>query len=604
MKKNNDPIFYFSKYENRFPYTASNFPFAVKYLFRFLAVLLGSLGIYYIYWRWRYSMNWEAAWFSVPLILAESFAFLSTILIIFNYWGNKDSKHKPPVQLLSEIQPGVKTHEDRPVKIDVFIATYNEDEELVRYSIRDAKAMTYPYADVQVKVYVLDDGRREKMKAVAAEEGVYYLDRKDNIGYKAGNLKNAIEKTDGDLFVILDADTRPFPKFLENTTGYFRNEKLAWVQTPQWFYDLTEPVRITTFFRWVLNVKEPEKPNLIDKTIGSIKIGEDVFGNDPQIFYDVIMRRRNLHNAAFCCGAGSVHRRKAILQKALDNYVQEVKNKFNDYLKKQKEAAPALSFKTNVLQQIKSEAELRPFVYHASEDIYTSLHIHADKNRWQSYQHPSVECKMLSPQDLDGWVKQRTRYASGSLDIAFNDNPLFMKGLSWQQRICYFQTIYSYFAPFWLLVFLLSPAIFFFTLTPPVSTFNFDFFKIFVPFQILNVFVMMLGTWGIPTNRADQYYVSSFWLMLKSFIAVAQGEKVKFHVTRKTGRVAQSLQYIVPHIGIIVITLIGMAYNVWLMWKGTHPSYSGFAANALWSLYNFYNLSIIIMAAFWKSEAE
>jgi cellulose synthase (UDP-forming) len=67
-----------------------------------------------------------------------------------------------------------------------------------------------------------------------------------------------------------------------------------------------------------------------------IKIGEDVFGNDPQIFYDVIMRRRNLYNAAFCCGAGSVHRRKAILQKHQDNYVQEVKNKFNDLSEKTK----------------------------------------------------------------------------------------------------------------------------------------------------------------------------------------------------------------------------------------------------------------------------
>jgi cellulose synthase (UDP-forming) len=52
------------------------------------------------------------------------------------------------------------------------------------------KQMTYPFADVQVKVYVLDDGRREKMKrSTAAEEGAYYLTRENNIGYKAGNLE-------------------------------------------------------------------------------------------------------------------------------------------------------------------------------------------------------------------------------------------------------------------------------------------------------------------------------------------------------------------------------------------------------------------------------
>jgi cellulose synthase (UDP-forming) len=474
----------------------------------------------------------------------------------------------------------------------------------VRYSIKDAKQMSYPYDDVVIKIYVLDDGKRERMKAVAAEEEVFYLTRANNTGYKAGNLKNALERTDGDLFVILDADTRPFKKLLENTTGYFRNHKMAWVQTPQWFYDLTEPVRVTTFVRWMLNINEPEKPNLIDKTIGSIRLGKDVFGNDPQIFYDVIQRRRNNYNAAFCCGAGSIHRRKAILGKALDNYVEEVKMHFSEYLKKQKERGASAGGKLERLMKIRKETEVRTFVYHASEDIYTSLFIHADRYGWKSYQHPDVECKMLSPQDLDGWVKQRTRYASGSLDIALRNNPLFMKGLSLGQRLCYFQTVYSYFAPFWLLVFLLSPAIFFFTLTPPLSTFNFDFFKIFIPFQILNVVTMTLGTWGIPTNRADQYYVSSFWLMLKSFIAILKGEKVQFHVTRKTGRVAKSLQYVIPHLMIIAITLAGMAYNGWLIWKGTHPSYSGFAANALWALFNFYNMGIIVVAAFWKGGDE
>lgn len=590
--------FYFTKYEHRQPYATTHRWWILSVLFQVSGTILIVLGVYYLYWRWTYSMNWEAAWFSVPLVMAETFSFISTVLVVFNYWDNKDIKPKSPPRFLSDIDD-VAPEDDRPIKIDVFIATYNEDEELVRYSVRDAMQMTYPFKDVEIKVWVLDDGRRESMRQVAEEEGANYLTRANNAGYKAGNLKNGLENSDGDLFVILDADTRPFPKFLEHTLGYFRNRKMAWVQTPQWFYDLTEPVRLTTFFRWAFNLPEPEKPNFFDKTIGLIKIGKDVFGNDPQIFYDVILRRRNLYNAAFCCGAGSIHRRKAIMQKAQDVYEQEVNKKYELYVAKTHHESDV-----DVLEKVKAETEVRPFVYHASEDIYTSLYLHADKHRWQSYQHPTVECKMLSPQDLDTWVKQRTRYASGSLDILFNDNPLWMKGLSLGQRICYFQTVYSYLAPFWLLVFLLSPAIFFFTLTPPVSTFNFDFFKIFIPFQVINVITMTLGTWGIPTKRADQYYVSSFALMLQSFFAVLKGEKVKFHVTQKTGAVARNLRYVIPHLSIISITVLGMSYNVWLMWKGTHPSYSGFAANALWSIYNIYNLSIIVIAAFWKSSDE
>lgn len=42
------------------------------------------------------------------------------------------------------------------------------------------------------------------------------------------------------------------------------------------------------------------------------------------MFYDVILRRRNWANAAFCCGAASVHRREAVMQAALRSYVWSV----------------------------------------------------------------------------------------------------------------------------------------------------------------------------------------------------------------------------------------------------------------------------------------
>jgi len=595
--------FYFSRFEGRQPYASAKRSPVLSVLFQFFGLLFIILGTYYLYWRWSFSLNREALWFSLPLVLAESMAFLSSVLVVFNYWDNKDLKIQKPPRLLSDIEE-VPPGQDRPLVIDVFIATYNEDEELVRYSIRDALRLTYPHPDVTIKVWVLDDGRRPAMKQVAEEEGVLYLSRKNNEGYKAGNLKHAIENSTGDLFIILDADTRTFPKFLEHTAGYFRNKKMAWVQTPQWFYDLTEAVPLTKFFRWVFNKKEPVKANLLDKTLGKITVGEDVFGNDPRIFYDVILRRRNIYNAAFCCGAGSIHRRKAVLQTAMAIHDKKVRNEYQQQLSLLGFQFPDARAQKQLLEKIRSEVEVRPFVYHASEDIYTSLLLHADSHDWQSYQHPQVECKMLSTQDLDGWVKQRTRYASGSLDIAFKDNPLFMKGLSLSQRLCYFQTIYSYFAPLWLLVFLLSPAIFFFTLTPPVSTFNFDFFKIFIPFQILNVLTMTFGTWGIPTTRADQYYVSSFALMLQSMWATLRGQKVRFHVTRKTGFVATSLKYVWPHLLIIGVTTVGVLYNLWLIRQGTHPSYSGFVANVLWTAFNFYCLNVIIMAAFWKSNTE
>ena len=54
-----------------------------------------------------------------------------------------------------------------------------------------------------------------------------------------------MEHTSGEFIVICDADTRVFPTFLEHTLGYFRDPDVAWVQTPQWFYDIPEGVPLS-----------------------------------------------------------------------------------------------------------------------------------------------------------------------------------------------------------------------------------------------------------------------------------------------------------------------------------------------------------------------
>jgi cellulose synthase (UDP-forming) len=595
--------FYFTKFEERKPYSAIPDNKYRTLLFQFSAVLSIVLGIAYLNWRWRFSFNYDALWFSYLLVIAETLSFISTALVFFNFWANKDPDAGEPVHFLSDIED-LQGRPDRPVKIDVFIATYNEEVELVRYSIVDAKKMQYPFSDVDVKVYVLDDGRRdgrnpekENMKKVAEEEGVGYLIREHNEGYKAGNLKNALEHTDGDLFVILDADTRPFPDFLNHTTGYFKNKKVAWVQTPQWFYDINEAEKLSDRIIWRLNLKNEFLKKSTEFLFGKIKLNEDIFGNEPRLFYSVILRKRNYHNAAFCCGAGSIHRREAIMSLAVKDFSEEIK-KLEEELISKHQPEEEIESQTNAMV---IKQEIIPFKFHASEDIYTSIMLHADKeNRWESIQHAEVECKMLSTQDLDSYIKQHQRYAEGSLDIAFKDNPVFKSGLSLPQKICYLNTIWSYFAPFWILVFLLSPVIFFFTLALPVKAYSFDFFKYFLPFQIMNTLSITLACWKIPTKRGDQYYISSFWYMLIAVIKVASGKKVKFNVTPKNAQVNKNLKHILPHMIIIGLILLGITYNIILLYYGKHPTPSGFAANTFWCFFNIISLSIMIRAAYWK----
>lgn len=77
-----------------------------------------------------------------PLVLAETLAWIGTVLFTINLWQERSSARGP----LTEINDCLRADEaveSRPIKVDLFIATYSEDVELVRLSIRDAMQMTY-----------------------------------------------------------------------------------------------------------------------------------------------------------------------------------------------------------------------------------------------------------------------------------------------------------------------------------------------------------------------------------------------------------------------------------------------------------------------------
>lgn len=112
--------------------------------------------------------------------------------------------------------------------VDVFIATYNEDVDLLRTTATAARDMDVPH-----RTWLCDDGRREAVRALAEELGVGYLTRERNDHFKAGNLNNALAHTDGELVLVLDADHVPRRALLRRLIGHFDDPKVALVQTPQ-----------------------------------------------------------------------------------------------------------------------------------------------------------------------------------------------------------------------------------------------------------------------------------------------------------------------------------------------------------------------------------
>lgn len=594
--------FYFSAFESRTPPAPVPHSALRESAWQVLAVANLGLGAWYIAWRWTASLNYDALWFALPLVTAETFAFLGLILFTINLWQTRDRPVTPPPCFISECV-GDPDAPARPVNVDAFFTTYDEDPELVRLSLRDAKRITYPHP-IDLRIHVLDDGRRPAMKRVADEEGVHYITRSSNVGFKAGNLRNAMDQTSGDFILICDADTRPFPLILARTLGYFRDPDLAWVQTPQWFFDLPEGRPLPAALARRLGRAGRGLGRLVERVIGPVRLGADPFCSDPQMFYDVIQRRRNWANAAFCCGAGSIHRREAVLQVALKAWAETVDHSVGEITRG---ATDALSGELAgfMRKEVAIDTEVIPFRFHVSEDIYTSITLHEDRTRrWRSVLHPWIESKMLSPQDLRSWSMQRFKYAGGTLDIALHDNPLFRRGLSLPQRLMYAMSFWSYFGCLWNVVFVTAPIVYLFTGIPPVSAYSTEFCKHILPFLFVNELAFMVGTWGVATWSAKAFYISFFPLNLRALWVVLKGERIKFPTTSKARQEGTFLHLVIPQIAVIALTVAGFLFVGVKALLGGSVDPRGLLANAFWAGTNVLAMTKMVRAAVWKPENQ
>jgi len=590
---------YFSPFESRKPPKYRHPSAWQMFAFHVLASTSIGLGFWYLAWRWTNSLNWDAPGFALALVVAETLAFVGTVLFFANLWNARDVK-KGELPFSRKDMCAVEDDDfERPLSVDVYFPTYNEDVELVRLSIQDAKKMHYRYP-IEINIYVLDDGNREEMRAVAQEEGVSYLARKQNIGFKAGNIRYGLEHSHGDLLVIFDADTRPFPEFLEKTLGYFRDPEMAWVQTPQWFYDLDEGVALPIWLRTQLKlgVVGDYLGRGIERVFGSIQMRHDLLGNDPSLFYDVIQHRRNWCNASFCCGAGSIHRREAVMQGALKRFVVDVEQHTERYVSEVTDETLRADLDDVLKIEAARNIEFSPYKFHVSEDIYTGMMLHADtEQNWKSAYHPEVLSKMLSPQDLLSWTQQRFKYAGGTLDIFRYDNPLKKTGLSFWQKWMYFTTVFSYLSPVWTIMFLMAPIIFFFTGIAPVAAYDTIFYAHIIPFLVLNRLAFMVGTWGTNTTRGEQYYLAFFWQNLQALWEVLCRLPIKFHITSKVRQRGRFLSLVWPQMLIIMLSFAGIVYMGIDVYLGVEEHVPAYLVNVFWALNNIYALSVIVGAA-------
>lgn len=235
----------------------------------------------YLYWRLTESMpyggqttGWVDLFFATGLIMAEGYAY---VVLVLGYFQVAWPLQRKPV-------PMPRSSATWPT-IDVYIPTYNEPLKVVKPTILSAMALDWP-AD-RFNVYVLDDGRREEFKQFCDHVGVTHITRSDSKHAKAGNLNNALKKTDGEYIVIFDCDHVPTRSFLQVCVGWFlKDKRLGMLQTPHHFFS----------------------PDPFERNLGTFR----KVPNEGELFYGLLQDGNDFWNATFFCGSCAVLRRTAL----------------------------------------------------------------------------------------------------------------------------------------------------------------------------------------------------------------------------------------------------------------------------------------------------
>ncbi|MBN1884322.1 MAG: PilZ domain-containing protein, partial [Candidatus Krumholzibacteriota bacterium] len=220
-----------------------------------------------------------------------------------------------------------------------------------------------------------------------------------------------------------------------------------------------------------------------------------------------------------------------------------------------------------------------------TEDMLTSIRIHA--RGWRSAYHSEKLAYGIAAETIRPFLIQRSRWGHGGWQVFFKANPLFLPGLSFAQRLCYFESLIYPLEGFQKLVFYLTPPIALVTGVLPMRALDIAYLVHFIPYYALSLFAfneMCRGYGGILL--LEQFSMGKFVAYMKTLGMVLLPRRASFQVTPK-GRhapMAWGLVAVQAFVGLVSIAAIVFALAQLLL--GRRGDDFIVAVNSLWALYN------------------
>ena len=225
-----------------------------------------------------------------------------------------------------------------------------------------------------------------------------------------------------------------------------------------------------------------------------------------------------------------------------------------------------------------------------AEDFVTGLLIH--RSGYRSVFIPEVLAEGLATEDLLTYAKQQFRWARGALDVIFRWNPLFMRRLTWAQRIQYLSSASFYFTGLFVVIDALLPVIYLYTGLVPVEVSGMALAGIFLPYFFFTLYIIQRSSNFTFSFSSLCFSMGSFAIQMRALVTAITFRRSTFDITQKQRRSGMFLPLVVWHILYIAIVCAGIPVAI-----GRFGFTASLINNAAWTLLNIVIFLPFIRAA-------
>lgn len=231
-----------------------------------------------------------------------------------------------------------------------------------------------------------------------------------------------------------------------------------------------------------------------------------------------------------------------------------------------------------------------------SEDIATGMMI--ESKGYKCLALNNVEAYGTAVNDLSGFVKQRSRWARGCVQILKKYNILKNKGLSFKQKIEYLSCISYWFFGVRRMVYLLTPLLFSIFGVIIVDCNLTTFISIWLPTYILKRFTLDIFEGNKRSSTWNKIYETILTPVLckevlKEFLGFGN---TKFEVTPKSSQNLKmsktNKQLLISHLVLLILNILGL---IMCLFRIKTSGITVYILSLLWIISNIFYLTISVI---------